>query len=70
MKTRGEKFKELLFIKGMPGATLARKLGVSRQQVSWWTCGRSTPKIWQLRAIAQALDTDIETIVSCFEDEQ
>lgn len=47
---------------GLSQEELAAKIGVSRQAVSKWETGDSTPDLNRLLALAEALDTSLDTL--------
>lgn len=56
----GERITELRKISGISQNQLAKDMGVSRQAVSKWENGQSTPDPIKIIHLAQILDTDVE----------
>lgn len=56
----GDRIIELRKLVGMNQADLARAMDVSRQAVSKWETGQSSPDVVNLIRLADLLDTDIE----------
>ena len=56
----GERITELRTLCGLSQAQLAKKMDVSRQAVSKWESGHSTPDPLKMIHLAEVLDTDIE----------
>ena len=48
---------------GISQEELGEKLGVTRQAISNWETGKAWPDLEMLKAIAQALDTDVNTLL-------
>lgn len=61
-------FKELIKRQDITYAQIGRKLKVSRETVSAWARGVSSPSIKKVPELARILDTTIEEIVLCFEE--
>ena len=62
-------FRELLKSKDMTASRLSRKIGVSRNAVHYWAHGVTIPKeVLTVRHIAQALDTDMDTVLNSLEE--
>lgn len=59
-------FKELLRLKGITQLELAVKLNVTQQAVSTWCREGHTPKLRQIRKIAEALDVSEHDVFNCF----
>lgn len=62
-------FKKLLKEKDITGAQLARRLKLSRGQVSYWTSGKGVPKTIYIPMIAKILNETVERVLKCFEEE-
>ena len=60
----GERITELRKISGMSQYALAEAMGVSRQAVSKWESGASSPDAQNLIRLAELLDTDIEYLTT------
>ncbi|OZC56070.1 XRE family transcriptional regulator [Rhodococcus sp. 06-621-2] len=60
---RADRLRELRIRAGLSIVDLALRLGVSRQAVSTWETGRSTPPANRLREIADELDVSISAFV-------
>ena len=60
----GERITELRKISGMSQYALAEAMGVSRQAVSKWESGTSSPDAQNLIRLAELLDTDIEYLTT------
>ena len=63
MRDVGKNIKQLRLMKNMTQDALAEKLFVTRQTVSNYETGKSRPDIEMLIQIAQALDTDPNTVL-------
>lgn len=63
MNAVAENLKTARTAAGLTQEELAEKLAVTRQAVSSWETGRSEPDIDTLLAIAQALDTDVSSLL-------
>lgn len=63
-------FKELLREKDITGAQLARRINRTRSCVSCWICGKSEPKIRDLRKIAKVLNVSVDDVLRCFEEKE
>ena len=57
MKTR---IKEIMQEKGISSVVLAEKIGVSRQAISKWESGISTPELEKLLALSECFDITID----------
>lgn len=57
--TSGQKISAACERAGVSQAELARRMGVTRQQVGWWTSEKNTPLFQTWERIASALDMDI-----------
>lgn len=60
---RADRLRELRIRAGLSTDDLAARLGVSRQAVSTWETGRSTPPANKLRHIAEELDVSISALM-------
>ncbi|WP_245819553.1 helix-turn-helix domain-containing protein [Rhodococcoides yunnanense] len=60
---RADRLRDLRVRAGLTPDDLAARLGTSRQAVSTWEVGRSTPPPATLGLIAEALDTSVSTLV-------
>lgn len=59
-------FRELLKASDCSGSRLARAIGVTRQTISNWQDGKSTPNIADSQKIAKVLGVPLETVAACF----
>ena len=61
------KFAKLLKDKGISGAYIARKCGVSAQTVSKWAVGKSAPATNErMNMVALAMNVPYNEVLSCF----
>lgn len=60
---RADKLRELRLKAGLSPDDLAARIGITRQSVSTWETGRSTPPPPTLGALAEALETSIAVLV-------
>ena len=60
----GERIVELRTLSGLSQNHLAKTIGVSRQAVSKWETGQSTPDPMKMIHLADVLDTDIEYLTT------
>lgn len=60
----GERIVELRTLSGLSQNQLAKTIGVSRQAVSKWETGQSTPDPMKMIHLADVLDTDIEYLTT------
>ena len=60
---RGDRLRDLRVRAGLSPDDLAAKLGVSRQAISTWEVGRSTPSPSTLGVLAEVLETSVSTLV-------
>lgn len=60
---RADRLRELRIRAGLSTDDLAARLGVSRQAVSTWETGRSTPPANKLRYIAEELDVSVNALI-------
>ena len=58
--------RSLIYGKFDTEAAFAEHLGWSRQRLSKITNGKKVPSIYEAKAIADALDEDIQKIADCF----
>ena len=59
----GEKLYQLRRTRGMSQEQLAERIGVSRQTISKWEGGLSTPDLEKLIALAECFETSIDALV-------
>ncbi len=58
-----EQLKKIMFEKHITQRELAKKLGCIQQRISFWTTGRTIPKIESVKKIAMALDMPINYFI-------
>lgn len=61
-KTFGENLKNERKLCGMTQQELAKKMGISQQQLSQWECNKFEPTVSSIVALAKALDTSYDDL--------
>lgn len=61
-KTFGENLKSERKLCGMTQQELAKKMGISQQQLSQWECNKFEPTVSSIVALAKALDTSYDDL--------
>ena len=58
--------RDLLKEKGMTQAEIAKKTGYTQGLISQWCNGVCTPKIADIKKLAEVLQVDVKEILECF----